>query len=93
MSKAEVKSNKMLKATQGLRNIMGRHFLAIEQAYRDGKPTAWATAGTPVELLYAMGVQPMLPENSATIYAALKYSKNFIGVPEKDLAFFWERGE
>ena len=58
------------------------HFLAIEQAYRDGKPTAWATAGTPVELLYAMDVQVMMPENSATITAALKQSKKYIEIAE-----------
>ncbi len=74
----------MLNATNKLKNEMGRHFLAIEQAYREGKPTAWATAGTPVELLYSMGVQPMLPENSATISAALKKSQNFIEVAEDE---------
>ena len=73
----------MLKATMGLKNIMGRHFLAIEQAYRDGEPTAWATSGTPVELLYAMDVQPMLPENSATISAAQKVAQNFIEIAEQ----------
>ncbi|MBD3254820.1 MAG: hypothetical protein GF383_06990 [Candidatus Lokiarchaeota archaeon] len=78
------KSGKMLNATQGLKNIMGRHFLAIEQAYRDGKPTAWATSGTPVELLYAMDVQPMLPENSATISAAQKVSKGLIEIAEDE---------
>ncbi|MFX1375979.1 MAG: 2-hydroxyacyl-CoA dehydratase subunit D [Promethearchaeota archaeon] len=81
MSKLK-KTGKMLNATNKLRNEMGRHFLAIEQAYREGKPTAWATAGTPVELLYSMGVQPMLPENSATISAALKKSRNFIELAE-----------
>ena len=80
MSKVKPKHNKMLNATQGLKNIMGRHFLAIEQAYRDGKPTAWATSGSPVEILYTMGVQPMLPENSATISAAQKYAQNFIEI-------------
>ncbi|TFG04791.1 MAG: 2-hydroxyacyl-CoA dehydratase [Promethearchaeota archaeon] len=84
MAKKEIKSNKMLNATMGLKNIMGRHFLAIEQAYRDGKPTAWATSGTPVELLYAMDVQPMLPENSATVSAAQKYSQNFIELAEEE---------
>ncbi|MFX1279485.1 MAG: 2-hydroxyacyl-CoA dehydratase, partial [Promethearchaeota archaeon] len=81
MSKMK-KTGKMLNATNKLRNEMGRHFLAIEQAYRDGKPTAWATAGTPVELLYTMGIQPMLPENSATISAAMKKSQNFIELAE-----------
>ncbi|MFX1454858.1 MAG: 2-hydroxyacyl-CoA dehydratase subunit D [Promethearchaeota archaeon] len=76
------KTGKMLNATNRLRNEMGRHFLAIEQAFREGSPTAWATAGTPVELLYSMGVQPMLPENSATISAALKKSQNFIELAE-----------
>ena len=82
MSKVEKTHNKMLNATQGLKNIMGRHFLAIEQAYRDGKPTAWATSGSPVEMLYAMGVQPMLPENSATVSAAQKFSQKFIEIAE-----------
>jgi benzoyl-CoA reductase/2-hydroxyglutaryl-CoA dehydratase subunit BcrC/BadD/HgdB len=82
MSKLEQK--KMLDATQGLKNIMGRHFLAIEQAYRDGKPTAWATSGSPVEMLYAMDVQPILPENSATISAAQKFSQNFIEIAEEE---------
>jgi benzoyl-CoA reductase/2-hydroxyglutaryl-CoA dehydratase subunit BcrC/BadD/HgdB len=81
MSKAT--HNKMLNATQGLKNIMGRHFLAIEQAYRDGKPTAWATSGSPVEMIYAMKVQPMLPENSATVSAAQKYAQNFIEIAEE----------
>jgi len=72
----------MLNATQGLKNIMGRHFLAIEQAERDRKPTAWATSGSPVEILYSMNVQPILPENSATISAAQKYAKNFIEMAE-----------
>ena len=83
MSKAEKTHNKMLNATQGLKNIMGRHFLAIEQAYRDGKPTAWATSGSPVEMLYAMDVQPMLPENSATVSAAQKFSQKFIEIAEQ----------
>ncbi len=83
MSKVK-KSGKMLNATNKLKNEMGRHFLAIEQAYREGKPTAWATAGTPVELLYSMDVQPMLPENSATISAALKHSQNFIELAEDE---------
>ncbi len=78
------KRGKMLNATNKLKNEMGRHFLAIEQAYRDGKPTAWATAGTPVEFLYAMDVQPMLPENSATISAALKKSQDFIELAEEE---------
>ena len=81
MSKVK-KTGKMLNATNKLRNEMGRHFLAIEQAHREGTPTAWATAGTPIELLYSMGVQPMLPENSATISAALKKSQNFIELAE-----------
>ncbi len=78
------KSGKMLNATQGLKNIMGRHFLAIEQAYRDGNPTAWATSGSPVEFLYMMDVQPMLPENSATVSAAQKYAQGFIELAEQE---------
>lgn len=83
MSDDKKQKGKMLDATNGLKNVMGRHYLAIEQAYRDGNPTAWATSGTPVELLYTMDVQPMLPENSATISAAQGYSQNFIEVAEE----------
>ena len=83
MSKVE-KNSKMLNATNKLKNEIGRHFLAIEQAHRERSPTAWATAGTPIELLYAMDVQPMLPENSATVSAALKKSQNFIELAEDE---------
>jgi benzoyl-CoA reductase/2-hydroxyglutaryl-CoA dehydratase subunit BcrC/BadD/HgdB len=83
VSDEKKKKGKMLDATKSLKNIMGRHFLAIEQAYRDGKPTAWATSGTPVELLYTMDVQPMLPENSATVSAAQGYSQEFIELAEE----------
>jgi benzoyl-CoA reductase/2-hydroxyglutaryl-CoA dehydratase subunit BcrC/BadD/HgdB len=79
---SKIKSE-MLAATMGLKNEMGRHYLAIEQAVRDGKATAWATSGTPVELLYAMDVQPMLPENSATISAATKNSQKLIEIAEE----------
>ncbi|MFX1276960.1 MAG: 2-hydroxyacyl-CoA dehydratase subunit D [Promethearchaeota archaeon] len=79
----QIKSQ-MLKSTLKLKNELGRHYLAIEQAYREGKPTAWATSGTPVELLYAMDVQPMLPENSATISAATKNSQRFIEIAEDE---------
>ncbi|TFF97593.1 MAG: 2-hydroxyacyl-CoA dehydratase [Promethearchaeota archaeon] len=80
--KTQRKKSKMLDATKSLKNIMGRHYLAIEQAYRDGNPTAWATSGSPVELLYAMKVQPMLPENSATMSAAQHISKDLIELAE-----------
>lgn len=74
--------SEILKATLGLKNMMGRHYLAIQQAYRDNKPTAWAVSGTPVELLYAMDVQPMLPENSATMSAAQHVAKDLIEIAE-----------
>ncbi len=79
---SKIIKSKMLNATMGLKNMMGRHYLAIEQAFRDGTPTAWATSGTPVELLYAMDVQPMLPENSATISAAQHIAKDLIEIAE-----------
>lgn len=68
---------------------MGRHYLAIEQAYRDGTPTAWATSGTSVEMLYTFDVQPILPENAATISAAQKVSKKYIESAE-DLGFSYD---
>ncbi len=83
VEKKNIKS-KILKATSGLKLEMGRHYLAIEQAIKEGKPTAWATSGSPVELLYAMDVQPMLPENSATISAAKGQSKKFIEFAEDE---------
>ncbi|MBN1802070.1 MAG: 2-hydroxyacyl-CoA dehydratase [Candidatus Lokiarchaeota archaeon] len=83
VEKKNIKS-RTLKATSGLKLEMGRHYLAIEQAIKEGKPTAWATSGSPVELLYAMDVQPMLPENSATISAAKGQSKGFIEIAEDE---------
>ncbi|MFX1396294.1 MAG: 2-hydroxyacyl-CoA dehydratase subunit D [Promethearchaeota archaeon] len=83
VEKKNLKS-KTLDATKGLKFEMARHYLAIEYAIKKGKPTAWATSGSPVELLYAMDVQPMLPENSATISAAKARSKEFIEIAEDE---------
>lgn len=48
------------------------------EADRVGQPTAWITAGAPVELLYTFGVQPLHPENSACVAGASKISLGFI---------------
>jgi len=81
--------SKILKSSLKVKNLIGRHYLAIEQAYRDGSPTAWATSGTSVEMLYTFNVQPILPENAATISAAQKVSKGYIESAE-DLGFSYD---
>lgn len=48
------------------------------EADRVNQPTAWVTAGAPVELLYAFDVFPLHPENAACVAGAQKISLQYI---------------
>lgn len=66
------------KAARKLRSLIEGYGMSCLEADRVGQPTAWVTAGAPVELLYTMGVFPLHPENAACIAGASKISLGFI---------------
>ncbi len=68
-----------LKATPRLAGLMSRHYLAARLHRYWGRlarrPLAWVTSGAPVELLRAMGIFPVYPENYAALCATRRLSE------------------
>jgi len=53
------------------------------QAHSDGRWVAWCTAvAPPSEILYAMGIQPLFPENYACVATVMKAARNMFDVSE-----------
>ncbi len=61
-----------------LAKIFAEHYLTGSQARKDGKPLAWISAFTPVELLQAMDVVCMYPESYAVVCSASGKSQEMI---------------
>ena len=72
----------MLKSTPELPKVMASYFLKMNFAQMLHKRTAWATAGFPIELLWAYDIYPMHPENSACIAGTKKVSQDMIEYAE-----------
>ncbi len=72
-----------LQTTKGFyRNHVKKHYDAAHLAKAEGKPVAWVASTTPVELLLALGVFPVWPENYASLCAARKVSVELCEVAE-----------
>ncbi|MEW6398511.1 MAG: 2-hydroxyacyl-CoA dehydratase family protein [Bacillota bacterium] len=75
-----------LRCLPAMNRILTRHYLGAR--YRmllhplDRPPVAWVTSGAPVELLRAMGVVCLYPENYAAVVAARKQGATFCQVAE-----------
>jgi len=52
------------------KRLMKRYYFFAKHASWLGKKVGWITSGAPVELLYAMGVIPVYPENHGAICGA-----------------------
>ncbi|HMF32867.1 MAG TPA: 2-hydroxyacyl-CoA dehydratase family protein [Candidatus Lokiarchaeia archaeon] len=66
------------KAARGLKNLIEGYGMACLEADRVQQPTAWITAGAPVEVLYTQDVFPLHPENAACVAGAGKISLPYI---------------
>ena len=56
-----------IQASKLMKEIMGMHYLTVKNARFNGQPLAWITSGFPVEILYAMDVVAVYPENHAAM--------------------------
>jgi benzoyl-CoA reductase/2-hydroxyglutaryl-CoA dehydratase subunit BcrC/BadD/HgdB len=65
------KRYKRLKTAPELQRLMERHY-ASARHLRLGRPLAWVTSGAPVEILRAMGILAVYPENYAALCGARK---------------------
>ncbi|WP_290597429.1 MULTISPECIES: 2-hydroxyacyl-CoA dehydratase subunit D [unclassified Archaeoglobus] len=70
---------KKLKATDRMKQIMGGYYMMGKQTEVNG----WITSGAPVELLYAMDIYPVYPENHGALIGAAKQGPYFSDFAEK----------
>jgi benzoyl-CoA reductase/2-hydroxyglutaryl-CoA dehydratase subunit BcrC/BadD/HgdB len=70
---------KKLKSNDKMKQIMGGYYMMGNQA----EINAWVTSGAPVEILYAMDIYPVYPENHGALIGAAKMGPGFSEYAEK----------
>ncbi len=68
-----------LRAGERMKQIMGGYYMMGRQAEVNG----WVTSGAPVELLYAMDIYPVYPENHGALIGAAKQGPHFCEFAER----------
>ena len=63
-----------LKSYARMKEIMTMYYMGAKMAEGTDQKLAWITSGAPVELLYAMDVIPLYPENHAAMAGASRQS-------------------
>lgn len=69
--------------TKKIGEIIMEHFEKAWNAKAQGKPIAWVTVFTPIELLYAMDVYPISPEHFGAMCSARGLILNFLEEAER----------
>lgn len=65
------KSTKRLDAAKELNRVVGEYYLECAAAKTEGRPVAWMPPmNGAIEVCYAMGIQPVFPENWSPVCAA-----------------------
>ncbi len=74
------KESRKIKSVARMKEIMTQYYIEAKTAGQTGKKVAWITSGGPVEVLIAMDVIPVYPENHGAMIGA---SKMGVGLCEK----------
>ena len=77
------KRYKKLKTAAELQRLMHWHYLSARYL-RLGRPLAWVTSGAPVEILRAMGVRVLYPENFTALCGAQKQAVPLCEIAEAE---------
>ncbi len=77
------KALKDLESNMRLRKIMQRYYLKAKLSWLFRKKLCWITSGGPVELLIALGVTPIYPENHGAMIGAAKMGAELSEVAEQ----------
>jgi benzoyl-CoA reductase/2-hydroxyglutaryl-CoA dehydratase subunit BcrC/BadD/HgdB len=80
--RARVAAGKGLQTSRDVRQLIVQHYSEAHEAHSKGKLVAWLTALSPVELVYAMDVYPVFPENYAAACAASGAAPEFMEITE-----------
>jgi len=79
----ERKKSHVLRTTRKIGEIIMEYFSKASEAKARGKPVAWITAFTPVELLYALDVYPVAPEHFAAMCSARSFILDYLEEAER----------
>lgn len=71
-----------IQSTAQMKEMMSLYYLEAKNAAANGKKVAWINGGGPVELLIAMDVIPVYPENHAAMCGAAKMGSELCEVAE-----------
>jgi len=79
----EAKRERRLQTLRGFyRNYVKKFYEDAHRAKAEGRPVAWVASTFPVEMLLAMGVFPVWPENYASLCAARQVSVRLCEIAE-----------
>jgi len=77
------KSSKRLESARELKNLVGNYYAECSRARGEGRPVGWMPPmNGAIELFYAMGLQPVFPENWSPVCAAFGLTPTNFGVSE-----------
>ena len=71
-----------IRAAERVKEIMSTYYLEAKNAGESGRKIAWINGGGPVELLLAMDVIPIYPENHAAMCGAFKMGVELCEIAE-----------
>src|SRR5574340_940056 len=75
-------AEKTFNASAEISSYVRQYYKNIYQAREEGKKIAWVTGITPVELLYAMDIVPIFPENYNALCSAKQLGAELCEVAE-----------
>jgi benzoyl-CoA reductase/2-hydroxyglutaryl-CoA dehydratase subunit BcrC/BadD/HgdB len=79
----EAEADRKLQATKGFyRNYVQKFYKNAHKAQAEGRPVAWVASTFPVEVLLAMDILPVWPENYASLCAARQVSVELCEIAE-----------
>jgi benzoyl-CoA reductase/2-hydroxyglutaryl-CoA dehydratase subunit BcrC/BadD/HgdB len=78
------KKSRVLQTTKKIGELIMSYFSKASDAKAQGKPVAWVTVFTPVELLYAMDVYPIAPEHFGAMCSARGFILDYLQEAERE---------
>jgi len=76
-------TRRTISAAKEVTSLILAHYMSAVQAHDEGRRVAWCTAvAPPSEILYAMGIQPLFPENYACVSTVMKATQEMFQTSE-----------
>jgi benzoyl-CoA reductase/2-hydroxyglutaryl-CoA dehydratase subunit BcrC/BadD/HgdB len=75
--------SRILQATKKIAELILEYFAKASEAKAQGKPVAWITVFTPVELLRALDIYPVAPEHFSAMCSARGFIMDFLEESER----------